>query len=57
MMDWREFTARRPFSRAAINNFADHIGIDAGIVVGRLQKDNYVNYSWYNDMKTKYEII
>lgn len=57
MMDWREFTARRPFSRAAINNFADHIGIDAGIVVGRLQKDNYVNYSWYNDMKTKYEIV
>lgn len=34
--------------------FADEIGIDPGIVVGRLQKEGYIDYSWHNDLKTQY---
>ena len=37
--------------------FSDKIGIDVGIVVGRLQKEGYIQYNWYNGLKTKYEII
>ena len=34
--------------------FAKAIEIDPGIVVGRLQKEGYIDFSWYNDLKTKY---
>ena len=42
------------FSKRAIQKYADSIGIDAGIVVGRLQNERLIRYDWYNDMKTKY---
>ncbi len=29
------------------------IGIASGIVVGRLQNDGYIKYSWHNDLKEK----
>ncbi len=50
------FTAKEDFSKSAIVQFANKIEIDSGIVVGRLQKEGYIEYSWYNDLKTKYEI-
>lgn len=45
---------RNDFSKDAIRQFATYVGIDVGIVVGRLQREGYIDYSWYNDMKTKY---
>lgn len=27
-------------------NFANQVGIDVGIVVGRLQKEGYIQYNW-----------
>ncbi len=50
------FVQHRDFSRASILRFADRVSIDPGIVVGRLQKEGFVEYSWYKDLKTKYEI-
>lgn len=50
------FTAKKDFSKSALVRFANEVEIDAGIVVGRLQKEGYVEYSWYNDIKTKYKI-
>lgn len=50
------FTAKKDFSKSSIVQFANEVEIDAGIVVGRLQKEGYIEYSWYNDLKTKYEI-
>lgn len=50
------FIAQGNFGKSAILQFADNIGIDAGIVVGRLQKDRYIPYSRHNEWKTKYEI-
>ena len=38
-------------------NFAKEIGVDPGIVVGRLQKENYIKYSYFNDLKTHYAIL
>lgn len=44
------------FSKEGIMRFANKIGIDAGIVVGRLQKDNFIQYNWHNELKCKYQI-
>ena len=36
--------------------FAKEMDIDVGIVVGRLQREGFIQYNWYHDLKTKYEI-
>jgi len=51
-----KFAAGNSFGEADIVRFADQIGIDPGIVVGRLQKDGYIKFSWHNDLKTQYTI-
>ena len=44
------------FTRDALLSFAKAIAIDPGIVVGRLQKEGYIQFNWHNDLKTKYVI-
>ena len=44
------------FTRDALLSFAKEIAIDPGIVVGRLQKEGYIQFNWHNDLKTKYVI-
>jgi len=53
---FNEFVLSGQITREAIISFAKDIGIDVGIVVGRLQKEGYLHYNWFNDLKTKYEI-
>lgn len=48
------FVQTGTFHREALLTFAKAIEIDPGIVVGRLQKEGYIDFSWYNDLKTKY---
>jgi len=50
------FTSKENYDKASIVLFAKHIGIDVGIVVGRLQKERLIPFSWYSDLKTKYEL-
>ncbi len=45
---------KNDFSKDTIKRFAAYAGIDVGIVIGRLQQEGYIQYSWYNDLKTKY---
>ena len=54
--EFDSFIAKNDFSKPSIVQFANAVEIDAGIVVGRLQKEGYIEYSWYNDLKTKYKI-
>lgn len=51
-----DFVSQHEFSKVAMLNFAKAIGIDVGIVVGRLQKDGYIQYNWHNDLKSRYTI-
>lgn len=51
---YMEFVSGQDFSKSAVIDFAKEMGIDTGIVVGRLQKEGLIPYSWYNDLKTKY---
>lgn len=50
------FADKRVFSHESISCFAKAMNIDAGIVVGCLQRESYIPYSAFNDMKTKYMI-
>ena len=50
------FVVKRDFTKSSLIDFANAVEIDVGIVVGRLQKEGYIDYSWCNDLKTKYLI-
>ena len=52
--DYRRFVAAGDFSRARIQTFAAEVGIDAGVVVGRLQHDVLLKHEWQNAMRTRY---
>lgn len=48
---YKELLAGEPLSKASVLAFADSIGIAPGIVVGRLQHDRAVPFSWFQDVK------
>lgn len=43
-------------TKAAVQQFAQQVGIHPGIVVGRLQFDQHIEPSWMNDLKVSYSI-
>lgn len=45
-----------PLNKRTIHSFAQRIGVDEGVVVGRLQNDGLIQHSWFNDLRTQYEI-
>ncbi|MFC1678042.1 HigA family addiction module antitoxin [Planctomycetota bacterium] len=47
---------RKPTKRQ-VSHFARSIGIAPGIVVGRLQHDEIISYSWLNDLKVRFQLI
>lgn len=55
--DYAKFTRRGRYTADSVSAFARQIGISAGIVVGRLQRDNYIHYNELNDLKEQYAII
>ncbi|RLB69290.1 MAG: addiction module antidote protein, HigA family [Deltaproteobacteria bacterium] len=52
---WSTFTGRGLFDAKAIRDFAGNVGVDAGIIVGRLQHENILKPSWKNNLRTRYE--
>lgn len=54
--EFNKFVSKKDFSKASICSFAREQNILCGIVVGRLQKDGYIKYDRYNDLKTKYAL-
>ncbi|MGI6509782.1 MAG: HigA family addiction module antitoxin [Erysipelotrichaceae bacterium] len=51
---FEQFTKEGNFDTITINKFSKEVGIDAGITVGRLQKENWIPYDKYNELKRKY---
>ena len=56
-IDFMAFVNSNNINEAAIIEFAKKEEIDAGIVLGRLQKYGYVNYNRYENLKRKYAIV
>lgn len=55
---YQEFIGNYPKpTKRQVTNLARNIGIAPGIVVGRLQHDGVVNYSWLNGLKVRFELI
>lgn len=53
-VEFNAFTSLNDFSKTSICSFAKKQNILCGIVVGRLQKEGFINYNRCNDLKTKY---
>lgn len=51
--DFEQFVAERLFNKKRVLDFAGKIGIPPGIVVGRLQKENYIHFNQLNGLKTQ----
>ncbi len=51
---YKHFVGRGDFYPDSIAAFARQIGIDAGVVVGRLQHDGYLPWKWGNKLRTHY---
>ena len=54
--EYKRFIDQNCFSKKCIVEFAGTMEITPGIVLGRLQKENYVPYDRYNEIKDKYKI-
>ena len=54
--EYSEFISAKSFSSISVRTFADKMGIDPGIVVGRLQKENHINWKQLNNLKKRYDI-
>ena len=53
---YARFVKGGDFTAAAVTAFADSIGIAPGIVVGRLQKENVIPFSWHHALKVQYQL-
>lgn len=53
---YQDFVSRNNFTSESIVDFANKLGILPGMVVGRLQKEKYINYNKLNFLKSGYTI-
>ncbi len=51
---WRRFVEPSVFSEKRIISFASRMGIDPGIVVGRLQHEKRIDYNRFTKIKTRF---
>ncbi|MCF6419811.1 HigA family addiction module antitoxin [Furfurilactobacillus milii] len=54
---YSSFIGRGIFTEESIINFANEMGVIPSIVVGRLQSDEIIDYSTFNELKTKYKVL
>lgn len=54
--DYDKFIKTNNITRSSINQFAWEIHVHPGIIVGRLQNDKLIPFSYFNDLKCNYEI-
>lgn len=54
--DFLQFVKNNEITNKSIISFSNAIDIDAGILVGRLQKENYIPFNRFNNLKKQYQI-
>ena len=52
--DFDSFLRLDSINSNTLLNYSKQLGIDVGILVGRLQKEGYIQYNRFNQLKTKY---
>jgi len=53
--EYEAFVGTKAFYPRTIKDFARRLGVDPGIVVGRLQHDDHLRPSWHNCLRSRYE--
>lgn len=51
---YKDFVEKEDYTKEAIVQFSESLAIHPSILLGRLQKDDKVNYSYLYELKTKY---
>lgn len=54
---YASFISKKDFSISSICNFAKEQNVKPYIVIGRLQKEKYLDYSFYSEYKTRYKWV
>lgn len=54
--DFNEFKSKQAFSETSVIKFSNSINVDSGIIVGRLQKEGYIEYSKFNSLRKKFKL-
>ena len=54
---YREFCQTKSCTVTTVRHFAKTIGIAPGVVVGRLQHDKMISFSYLNQLKQKFELV
>lgn len=54
---YEQFTSKGDFSLGNITNFAIQESVAPFVIIGRLQKDGFIPWSCYSDLKIKYKIV
>lgn len=54
---YSEFIANKNYDKNSVQKFADKLGINPSLVVGRLQREKIVQYNELNELKTSYSIV
>lgn len=55
--NYSKFINKKDFSKHAIISFSKDLGIHPSILLGRLQKDKIVPYSYFHELKTQYSVV
>lgn len=55
--DYEEFLLAGDFSERAIEAFGQHVGVAAGVVVGRLQHERLVPHNRLNHLRDRFEFV
>lgn len=54
--EYQKFIENFDFSKESIIRFAEEVDTHSGIVVGRLQREGFIRYNQYNELREKYYI-
>lgn len=55
--EYKTFISKKDFSLISTKAFSDKIGVDKGIVIGRLQHDKLLDYKHLTSSRTRYEWV
>jgi hypothetical protein len=53
---WQRFNAGSDFSELSIKTLAKEVGVPAGIVVGRLQREKKIEFVHFNYLKRRFDL-
>ncbi len=54
---YKDFNEKEDYTKDSIVRFSESLGIHPSILLGRLQKDEKVDYSYLYELKTKYSVV